>query len=170
MAEARQFGQLIHIEAESIGQPGQRRFRLRTMNEQGETAALWLEKEQLSALGEAIETALRAEEYEYQRTPLDDAGQPPVMPLDAHVELQLAQLSLGLDRESRLVVLIAADGPDEDDDTVTLTMSFDYRRSYELRRQIVEVVAAGRRPCPLCTAPMDPSGHVCVKTNGHQPH
>ncbi|MEX2081654.1 MAG: DUF3090 family protein, partial [Dehalococcoidia bacterium] len=30
-----------------------------------------------------------------------------------------------------------------------------------------EVVAAGRPPCPLCTAPLDPAGHVCVKRNGH---
>ena len=42
-------------------------------------------------------------------------------------------------------------------------------RGYELRRQIADVVAAGRPPCPLCGAPMDPAGHVCPRSNGHHP-
>ena len=32
------------------------------------------------------------------------------------------------------------------------------------------LVAAGRPPCPLCGRPLDPEGHVCIKTNGHNPH
>jgi uncharacterized repeat protein (TIGR03847 family) len=32
------------------------------------------------------------------------------------------------------------------------------------------LVASGRPPCPLCGRPLDPEGHVCIKTNGHQPH
>ncbi|MEO6397717.1 MAG: DUF3090 family protein, partial [Tepidiformaceae bacterium] len=105
MADAREFGELIYISAEAIGQPGQRRFRLRAMNEKSELLNLWLEKEQLTALGEAIEAVLRDEGYEYQRAPLDDRGQEPVLPLDALIELQIAQLSMGLNRESRRVVL-----------------------------------------------------------------
>ena len=140
------------------------------MNEGGETASLWLEKEQLAALGEAIENVLNGEGYEYQRMPLDDAPEEPVFPLNAAVEFRLVQLSMGIDREERRVVLIAADGPGDQDDSTTVNMTFDYRRGYELRRRIADVVAAGRPPCPLCTAPMDPSGHVCVRTNGHQPH
>jgi uncharacterized repeat protein (TIGR03847 family) len=31
------------------------------------------------------------------------------------------------------------------------------------------LVEAGRPPCPLCGYPLDPSGHVCPKTNGHRP-
>jgi uncharacterized repeat protein (TIGR03847 family) len=29
-----------------------------------------------------------------------------------------------------------------------------------------EIVAAGRPPCDLCGRPLDPEGHVCIKTNG----
>jgi uncharacterized repeat protein (TIGR03847 family) len=32
------------------------------------------------------------------------------------------------------------------------------------------LVASGRPPCPLCGKPLDPEGHVCIKTNGHKPH
>lgn len=165
-----EFGPLAHIVAEAIGQPGQRRFRLLALNDEGQSACLWLEKEQLVALGEAIETVLRDEEFEYDLRPLDDLPREPVFPLNATIELRLAQLSMGVNRESRSVILIAADGPDDEEDTTAVTMSFDYRKSYEFRRQIAQVVNAGRPPCPLCTAPMDPAGHVCVKTNGHNPH
>ncbi len=170
MPGTRDLGPLIHISAEAIGQPGQRRFRLRAMNEEGETASLWLEKEQLAALGEGIDSVLNDEGYAYQRLPLDDTGPEPVLPLDALVELQLAQLSMGVNTEARRIVLIAADGPAGAEETHGVTMEFDYRRGFELRRQIRDVVAAGRPPCPLCTAPMDPAGHVCVRTNGHHPH
>jgi uncharacterized repeat protein (TIGR03847 family) len=169
MGETRDFGPLDHISAEAIGQPGQRRFRLRAINEVGETASLWLEKEQLSALGEAISNALESEGYVYERLPLDDIAPEPVFPLTAGVDFRLAQLSMGLNTDSKAIILIAADGP-EDEDSLTVTMEVDYRRSHELQRQIREVVAAGRPPCPLCTAPMDPAGHVCVRTNGHKPH
>jgi uncharacterized repeat protein (TIGR03847 family) len=170
MGEQRDFGVVIYVAAEAIGQPGQRRFRLRALNEPGESASLWLEKEQLNALGEAIDSVLRAESYQYQRLPLDDAGPEPVLPLDALIEMQVVQLSMGVNREAQHVVVIASDGDPDDASTVTLSIAFDYRRAYELRRQITDTVAAGRPACPLCSAPMDPSGHVCVRSNGHHPH
>lgn len=170
MPEPRLFGPLDYITAEAIGQPGQRRFRLRAMNEKGETATLWLEKEQLAALGDAIENVLKDADFRYLPGPPDDPSTVPVFPLKTTVELRLAQLSMGIDAEGRRVVLIGADGPDASADTSAVTMNFDYARSYELRRTIISVLAAGRPACPLCTAPMDPAGHVCVRTNGHQPH
>jgi uncharacterized repeat protein (TIGR03847 family) len=168
MPEPREFGVLIHISAEAIGQPGQRRFRILAMNEEARSAFLWLEKEQLTALGEAIENVLRDEGFEYQASPLDDRPEPPVYPLNADIDFRLGQLSMGLDRDNRRIVLIASDGADED--TGAVNMSFEFRAAHELRLLITNVVAAGRPPCPLCTAPMDPAGHVCVRTNGHHPH
>lgn len=35
--------------------------------------------------------------------------------------------------------------------------------------QAAALVAAGRPPCPLCRRPLDPEGHMCIKTNGHKP-
>jgi len=169
MADNRDFGSLIHLSAEAVGQPGQRRFRLRALNDRGESASLWLEKEQLTALGEAIESVLKDQGYEYQRLPPDDVEPDAVLPYDSTVDFRIAQLSMGVNQDAQRIVLISIDGPDTDDAS-RLTVEFDYRRGHELRRQIVDVVAAGRPPCPLCTAPMDPAGHVCVRTNGHHPH
>src|SRR5512139_3013316 len=170
MPRQRELGVLVHISAEAVGQPGQRRFRLRAITADQEFAALWLEKEQIVALGEAVENVLRDEGFEYQALPLDDLPEKPVFPLNPAIDFRITQLSMGVDRDRRAVVLIAADGPEDDDETTATTMSFDYRMAYELRAEITRVAAAGRPPCPLCTAPMDPSGHVCVRANGHNPH
>lgn len=169
MASPRDLGTVVSIQAEAIGQPGQRRFRIRAMNRGGDTLTMWLEKEQLSAVGDAIETVLRDEAYEYERLPLDDLEPEPVFPLSATIEFQVLELSMGLDRENQLLILIGADDTAESDDRTAVSAGFDFRRAHELRRQIAEVVAAGRPACPLCTAPMDPAGHVCVRTNGHHP-
>ncbi len=167
MGQTYDLGLLVHISAEAIGRPGQRRFRLRVLNGAGLAASLWLEKEQLSALGDAIETVLADEGYEHVAMPPDDL--PPELgpPETFDVDIRLAQLSMGVNAEDRRIVLIAADGPGSAADTVALTMEFDYRRGYELRREIAAVIAAGRPLCPLCTAPMDPEGHMCVRRNGH---
>ena len=31
-------------------------------------------------------------------------------------------------------------------------------------------VERGRPPCPLCGGPLDPSGHICPRLNGHARH
>ncbi len=171
MADVRDFGTLEHIEAEAIGQPGQRRFRLRAVNMQRSLAVLWLEKEQLNALGDALESVLKDEGYHHQALTPDDMASPPVIPLTAEFEAVVAQLSMGLNQAERRIVLIAADSADPDEhDALNLRFEFGYRMGFELREQIRQVVAAGRPLCPLCTAPMDPSGHVCVRSNGHNPH
>lgn len=167
MAEKRDLGVLSHISAEAIGQPGQRRFRLRAFTAGGDTASLWLEKEQLSALGDAIETVLEAEGYQYQRPPLDDQERDPVFPLSASFELRLGQLSMGVNRDTQRLVLIVAEAAGGDDEAETITFEFDFRKGYELRGEIVTVAAAGRPPCPLCSGPLDPEGHVCPRSNGH---
>jgi len=166
MADRRDLGDLTHVSAEAIGQPGQRRFRLRALSAAGGSASLWMEKEQLRALGDAINSVLDGEGYTYRRLPLDDLPAEPVFPLSAELEMRAAQLSIGLNREAQRIVLIMADAPEPDEGTV-VTVEFDFRRAYELRRQITDVVAAGRPPCPLCGGPLDPDGHVCPRSNGH---
>lgn len=171
MADVRELGPLEYLAAEAVGQPGQRRFRLQLMSEAGQSGSLWLEKEQLAALGEALETALTNQGYEPAPLPPDDTPAPPVFPLDADVEMRVVQLSMGIDEDGRRVVLIASDATDADEAGATnVRFDFGYRAGAELRSQIKQVVAAGRPPCRLCGGPIDPSGHVCVRSNGHHPN
>ena len=35
-------------------------------------------------------------------------------------------------------------------------------------QRAMQLVAAGRPPCPLCGLPLDAAGHVCPRQNGHR--
>ena len=60
------------------------------------------------------------------------------------------------------------DDDDEDDDgpdLLRVRMTASAARSFVTRA--AQVIAAGRPPCPLCGAPLDPRGHICPRRNGH---
>lgn len=170
MPQTHELGPLAAIIADAVGSPGQRRFRLQLLTPAGESATVWLEKTQAAALGEAIQTVLADEGYRYQPLAPDDAEPPPVMPLTSTIEMDIrsGQLSLGLNRDAESLILLCIE-PDAAGEAAeqTLTAAIDYRSAYELHRQIADLVAAGRPTCPLCTAPIDPGGHVCPRLNGH---
>jgi len=35
-------------------------------------------------------------------------------------------------------------------------------------QRAMQIVSAGRPPCPLCGLPLDASGHICPRQNGHR--
>ena len=107
----------------------------------------------------------------------DDTG-----PLDEPLNeaFRAGSLTLGWDGEAERVLVEARaqseDGeaidPDEDDDEdedgpdlLRVRMTADAARSFVTRAS--RVIAAGRPPCPLCGAPLDPQGHICPRRNGH---
>ena len=162
-------GDVIHIVAEAVGQPGQRTFRVHVLNANGESASVWMEKEQLAALGEAVTNVLTDQDFRYAPLPADDQAEEPVFALNSDVEFRAGQMSMGVDPEERRIVITSAEaGTADEAELAGVSFAFDYRKGYELSEQIRDVVAAGRRPCPLCSAPLDPEGHVCVRTNGHK--
>ena len=66
------FGPATRLQAQAIGEPGHRTFRLLVESDDGRAAALWVEKEQLQALGLAIEQLLA----EFQGVPAARAAAP----------------------------------------------------------------------------------------------
>jgi uncharacterized repeat protein (TIGR03847 family) len=71
---------------------------------------------------------------------------------------------------SRAGELLAAfeeveDDDDEGPDTLRVRLTPAEARGFVNRA--LDVVAAGRLPCPLCGQPLDPQGHICPRRNGH---
>ncbi len=52
------------IDAQTFGQPGQRTFRLRIVGSAGQSASLWMEKEQMQALSLALKQMMAQLEYD----------------------------------------------------------------------------------------------------------
>ncbi len=63
------------------------------------------------------------------------------------------------------------DEEDEDDEegghVLRVALSREQAASFAIHA--TRLVEAGRPPCPLCSLPLDPSGHNCPRTNGHRP-
>jgi uncharacterized repeat protein (TIGR03847 family) len=169
--ERRQFDEVTRAEAEAIGVPGQRRFRM-IFADQFETAVLWLEKQQLQALGLAFEQIigqLRSAGVDEAR--VDPPRPGPVGPVSPTAwELQVGRLMVGFDEDRNLVSIFIHDVEADEDDPPSFVCRMNLTQIGTMSIQIGEVVAAGRPLCPRCHQPMDPGGHVCPHDNGHFPH
>jgi uncharacterized repeat protein (TIGR03847 family) len=165
-----EFDEAERAEAEAIGVPGQRRFRLIFAN-QLDTVVLWLEKQQLQALGLAFSSILSQLREAGMRNAREAEQVPPAGPVPPSAgELQVGRMAVGFDEERRMVALFIHDIESGEDDLPNFICRLDLRQIGLLATQIGTVVAAGRPICPRCHQPMDPSGHVCPHDNGHFPH
>lgn len=168
-AEAYNFGTATYLEADAVGPPGQRRFRLLAHSAQG-TVWLWLEREQLQALSMAIDELLGGMPalWSLQRAtakPVPRAMLPASKPA---LEVQVGQLGLGYDEERKLYVIQAHDIEADVEGAPTFVAWATRQQLETLTRQIGEVLAAGRPRCPLCHQPLSPGQpHSCPGHNGH---
>lgn len=155
------------IQIEAIGQPGERRFRLLAIVN-GQTYAVWMEKQQVSALGMALEQML-------ERLPDVGPGQPSAPGLrefdrETRKQFRVGRMELGYDEEEDRLVIVAHDLNSQDEDDATFACRMTREQAHELSAEAAAVVAAGRPRCTMCGEPMGPGPHVCPQQNGHFKH
>ncbi|GHH74528.1 hypothetical protein GCM10018781_41330 [Kitasatospora indigofera] len=175
--------------AGTVGQPGARAFYLQA-SARGRITSVLLEKTQVAALAERIEEVLDEA--------LRRSGGDAAIPARAPVELiDTAPLDLPLEQEFRVGTMALAwdsvdsclvveaqavvegeaeaeeDGAEqvfEDDengpDMLRVRLSGAMARVFAKRA--LDLVAAGRKPCPFCNLPLDPEGHLCPRANGYR--
>src|SRR4030043_1671600 len=104
------FGNVSGLEAEAIGEPGQRTFRLRVSSDQ-RTASLWMEKEQLQALALAL-MRLLVQMGQPEYIPAAGGGANPLSPFPAQpsLDVKVGRLGLGLDQTEGNIALFASEG------------------------------------------------------------
>jgi uncharacterized repeat protein (TIGR03847 family) len=163
--------------AGTIGQPGDRTFFLQA-RDGGRIVSIVLEKVQVAVLADRLgdlltELERRGVAAAEERVVDDDTG-----PLDEPLNeaFRAGSLTLGWDGEAERVLVEARaqpeDGeeidPDEDDDEdedgpdlLRVRLTAEAAKSFAMRA--ARVVGAGRPPCPLCGAPLDPQGHICPR-------
>lgn len=160
-------GDAERVKAEALGEPGQRRFRLMAVIE-GQTRIVWMEKEQLRRLGQALEQVL---ENLPDRGPDIDSGGTPLadFQLDSRLQIRAGRMELGYDELKHRLIIIAHDIEAEEEVAPAFVCRLSPRQARELAEEAAVVVAAGRPICPLCGRPMATTGHSCEKQNGHFP-
>ena len=175
--------------AGTVGEPGERTFFLQA-REGGRVVSVALEKVQVAVLAERLGALL--DELDLRGIAPAEDEPAPLAPVDSETvddepldeplneAFRAGSLTLGWDGGAERVLVEAraqdADGeaidPDEDDeedeegpDLLRVRMTASAARSFVTRA--AQVVSAGRPPCPLCGAPLDPRGHICPRLNGH---
>jgi uncharacterized repeat protein (TIGR03847 family) len=81
------------------------------------------------------------------------------------IDLSTVEGLAGTPAGELLAAFEAADDDAEGPDTLRVRLTPDVARRFVNRA--IDVVAAGRLPCPLCGQPLDPQGHICPRRNGH---
>ena len=166
--------------AGTIGQPGNRTFYLQAVHDH-RVVSVVLEKQQVAVLAERI-GALLLEINRRFGTPLPPETEvedlsPLITPVDA--EFRVGTMGLGWDSEAQTVVVellavtdaefdasVVLDDAEEGPDAVRVFLTPESARQFASRTHFV--ISAGRPPCPLCDEPLDPDGHICVRTNGYR--
>ncbi len=182
-------GRVNSLEAEAIGEPGQRTFRLRVSSGQ-RTASLWLEKEQLQALALALMRLLvQMGQPEYIPAAGAVANPLSTFPDQPSLDLKVGRLGLGLDQAEGNIVLFAYEAEAEEESEQAESEESEQAEAEQAEAEQAEavlacraapaqcrdlvamiegIVAAGRPICRLCLGPIDPEGHVCARFNGHR--
>lgn len=150
-----------------VGEPGRRTFFVQAI-ERDITVTLKLEKTQVAALAQYMAELLG----DLQPVPEEEVPDDLELVEPTIAEWVVGTIGVAFDENrDRMVVtfqeLVPTDEEGEPESDAGLTTLVITRpQSMAFVRRAAELVAGGRPPCTLCGRPLDPEGHVCIKTNG----
>jgi len=172
--------------AGTTGQPGSRTFFLQA-RAGNRLTTVQLEKQQVSVLAERVDElldeVLRRTQGSAQVPALAPVRTEDTGPLDTPIEeeFRVGTMSLAWDGELERVVIECFEAgenlgededelPDTDEDAegAVLRVSLAGAAARAFAKRALAVVGAGRPPCPFCTFPLDPEGHICPRANGYR--
>ena len=180
----RDLGLVKVLGADAVGRPGQRRFRLYMQSTRG-SAVMWMEKEQLINLSQALDRLLAQVtsgqlllRVEAQAGGMPDPDKMPAdFPKKPTYDFQVGQMKLNFDEDDKVFMLSATplevimergqEPQIQMNEEGTISFIFTQQVAQSLSASITLLVSAGRPVCPLCHTPLDGGPHACVKQNGH---
>jgi uncharacterized repeat protein (TIGR03847 family) len=166
--------------ADYLGKPGERTFFLQSRSSSGINSFL-IEKTQVALLAEKLrEMLVLIDQGDTIRAAVPARDPALSMSEPVEPEWRVGTIGLGYEEDGdRIVVLLQPVEPEQEQDAPqleddALVPGGDVTRLYLRRDQVrsfvlhaVAVVAEGRPICQLCGLPMDPAGHKCPASNGH---
>jgi len=175
--------------AGTVGQPGNRSFYLQA-RDGARIVSVLLEKVQVALVAERLTQLLdevrgRGANVPQGPAPADiDAA-----PLDEPINetFRVGSMAIVWNGEDESITLEAsAIGEDEEiagetlevddeegaaveaeaDESDLMRVRLDVGKALAFAQRALEIVAAGRPPCPFCGQPLNPEGHICTRRNG----
>ncbi|MDQ4011055.1 MAG: DUF3090 domain-containing protein [Actinomycetota bacterium] len=168
--------------AGTVGEPGDRTFYLQAVDD-AKVISVQLEKEQVKVLAERLSALLdevakrlgadaptgsdeSAVDSEPLRTPVEQEFRVGTMGLGWDIESQAIVVELLAVTDQEIDESVVLDDTEEGPDALRVFLSLPQARAFATRAE--RVISAGRKPCPLCTEPLGPKGHICPRQNGYR--
>src|SRR5258708_1621182 len=169
--------------AGTVGQPGERTFYLQASGN-GRVTSVALEKVQVSRLAERLDELLDDELRNSGGQSSVPAAAPVSLADDGPLDLPLLEefrvgvIALAWDAEMERVVIeaqeesetpveyLSDDVPEDGPGVLRVRITAGAARAFSQRA--LQLVSQGRPPCPLCGLPLDATGHICPRQNGHR--
>ena len=174
----RTFNEVSRFTVGTVGVPGERTFYLQ-IRAGNEVISTSLEKSQVAVLSERLNYMLKEIRLAH---PLISRPQliRDSLPLETPVmdEFRVGSMAIFFDAEIEKIQIdlrelnIADEEVDdelltiEDLQVLRVFITPSQAKSFHDRAELV--VAAGRQPCPFCSFPIDPQGHLCARANGYR--
>lgn len=172
----------------TVGPPGQRAFFLQARTG-ARLTSVSIEKLQVSVLADKVNDLLDQVGAPDGPALAIVVGPADTAPLDTPIEDEFGVNTLALmwDSERERVVIECHDrdpdpevadrpsgdqaGPSGDVPATplqSLRVVLTGAQARAFARRALEVVSAGRPPCPFCGGPLEPDGHICPRANGYR--
>ena len=171
MSESFEFEQPDFFTAGAVGKPGERVFYLQA-REAGRLITLKCEKEQVRALGGYLSSLITKLGAPKGKVP----AEMDLLPF-AEPAWNVASMGVGYDEEHERIIVDAhelfeeeEEGQRAGEEPASARMRITREQAQAFAGHAKELMQAGRPNCPVCSGPMDPTGHICPRSNGHIVH
>ena len=171
MSESFEFEQPDFFTAGAVGKPGERVFYLQA-REKGQLITLKCEKEQVRALAEYLTGLITKLGAPKGKVPTDMD----LLPF-AEPKWIVATMGVGYDEEHERILVEAhelfeeeEEGQRAGEEPAAARVRITREQAQAFADRAKELMKGSRPNCPVCSGPIDPTGHVCPRSNGHVVH
>ena len=171
MSESFEFERPDFFTAGAVGKPGERVFYLQA-REAGRLITLKCEKEQVRALGVYLSGLITKLGALKGKVP----AEMDLLPF-AEPAWIVASMGVGYDEEHERIIVDAHELFEEEEEgqrageepaSARVRITREQAQAFAARAK--ELMKGSRPTCLVCSAPMDPAGHICPRSNGHVVH
>ncbi len=161
--------------AEELDLPAPERFTIGTEGPVGQRLFLLQCRQGTQLLTVKIEKQQVAVLASYLARIVRELGSPETLADDLDLE-EVADfdwicgtIGVSYDEDLNRVMVVLEELVEEGEDPTVARVAVTPEQAGRFAVRATSLIEAGRPACPLCGLPLDPSGHICPRTNGHRP-
>jgi uncharacterized repeat protein (TIGR03847 family) len=171
MSESFEFERPDFFTVGAVGKPGERVFYLQA-REAGRLITLKCEKEQVRALAGYLSGLITKLGAPKGKVP----AEMDLLPF-AEPAWIVASMGVGYDEEHERIIVDAhelfeeeEEGQRAGEEPASARVRITREQAQAFAGRAKELMKGSRPTCLVCSAPMDPAGHICPRSNGHIVH